>query len=75
MRRSSSTTAIIELPSLAEPTLIDPALLGVLYVPTEPCSWICTRSEHERGPNTPGVRCDVHVRNVAGCYVIEKEGE
>jgi hypothetical protein len=33
----------VDVPSLAEPTLIDPALLGGCMWLPEPCSWISTR--------------------------------
>jgi hypothetical protein len=49
---------LIEVPGLAEPTLIDPALLGVLYVATGTLLVdIYTGLSTNEVPHPPGVRC------------------
>jgi hypothetical protein len=51
---------LIEVPGLAEPTLIDPALLGVLYVATGTLLVdIYTGLSTNEVPHPPGVRCAV----------------
>jgi hypothetical protein len=62
----------VEVPGLTEPTLIDPALLGVLYHAT---GTVMTDPYSGMKKNLVRIRAEVeglfHVRDIAGAYVID----